>query len=85
MWAAVDVALIRHSPRGGDLSEELVLLLALILFDDYMLFPSDAERDARTPRSASLTRPSTRGAVAGGIEPGAGELIAGMGKRTEHK
>lgn len=45
--AAVDVALIRSSPGGDKLSDEMVLLLALIAFDDYLPFPSRAERAVR--------------------------------------
>jgi hypothetical protein len=51
--AAADVAIVRHSPGGEKLSDEFVLLLALIQFDDYLLFPTAKERDERVP-SAQL-------------------------------
>lgn len=44
--AAVDVALIRNSPGGRGLSNETAQLLALLVFDDYLLFPSRAELSA---------------------------------------
>jgi hypothetical protein len=82
--AAVEVALIRNSPGGRDLSDELVLLLVLLVFDGYMLFPTAEERKAREPVEPSLPCPTASRAVASGIESGAGRLIAAMGKRSEH-
>jgi hypothetical protein len=46
--AAVEVAMIRNSPGGRDLSDEMVLLLVLVVFDGYMLFPDSDERRAAT-------------------------------------
>jgi hypothetical protein len=84
IWLAADVALVRNSPGGRELSDELVLLLVLAFFDDYLLFPSAAERETRGLADPSLARPTTRSTVATRIESGAGELVARMDVRAEH-
>lgn len=84
IWLAADVATVRNSPGGRELSDELVLLLVLAFFDDYLLFPSAAERETRGLADPSLARPATRSTIATRIEAGAGELVARMDVRAEH-
>jgi hypothetical protein len=43
--AAVDVWWIRASAGGEKLSAEMVLILALVTFDGYELFPGNRRRD----------------------------------------
>jgi hypothetical protein len=40
--AAVDVAFLRATPGGSDLSSEMLLMLALVVYNDYGLFPTPA-------------------------------------------
>lgn len=42
--AAVDVAMLRATPGGRELSNEMLPLLALVVYDDYELFPSPPKR-----------------------------------------
>lgn len=37
---ACDVAAVRHSPGGEKLSPEMLLILVLVIYDGYELFPS---------------------------------------------
>jgi len=37
---ACDVALLRHSPGGEKLSFEMLLILTLVVYDGYELFPA---------------------------------------------
>jgi len=42
--AAVDIAFLRATPGGRDLSSEMVLMLALVVYNDYELFPPAAPK-----------------------------------------
>jgi hypothetical protein len=37
--AAVDIAFLKATPGGRDLSHEMLLMLALVVYNDYELFP----------------------------------------------
>jgi hypothetical protein len=46
LLAAAHIAELRNTPGGRELSPELIMLLALVVFDEYLLFPSEQERQA---------------------------------------
>jgi hypothetical protein len=81
MFAAVDVALIRSS-TDRELSHEFALLMALVVFDGYTLFPAHADCDA--PAGQPVRRPTAREAIASRVETGARWLIARMWKWAKH-
>ena len=47
LFAITDIATVRNTAGGKQLSPELVVFLALAIYDDYLLFPSAKERNAR--------------------------------------
>ena len=47
LFAITDIATVRNTAGGKQLSAELVVFLALTVYDDYLLFPSAKERSAR--------------------------------------
>jgi len=56
--AATDIAIVRHSGNGERLSAEMALFVALVAFDDYLLFPNAEERSARMPGATRDPAPS---------------------------
>jgi hypothetical protein len=43
----VNIAFVRSTPGGRELSQEMAELLALVIFDDYELFPTKSEQRNR--------------------------------------
>jgi hypothetical protein len=50
--AIVDIVWIRNTEGGEQLSPEMTLLMALVIYDDFLLFPS---REAREDLSRLLS------------------------------
>jgi hypothetical protein len=41
----VEMELVRRTPGGNELSREMTEIIALVVFDDYDLFPTDPDRN----------------------------------------
>jgi hypothetical protein len=46
----VEMELIRRTPGGDELSREMTEILALVIYDEYELFPTNPDRDRFSQR-----------------------------------